>query len=110
MKNTQVCCYCKRWMYSCVATLQFRVTHARNTSWAKRNPESTVWVIEYLCVYPEPRVGLTLRSPPPPGSFSSVTCAMGKLKPQQISQTGIFTSTLYNPITPTALKPLCACV
>lgn len=72
--------------------------------------ESTVWVTEYLCVYREPSVGLTLRSPPPPGSFSTVTCAMGKLKPQQISQIGIFTSVLYNPITPTALKPLCACV
>lgn len=109
-ENTQVCCYCKRLICSCVATLPFRATQARNTSWAKRKPESTVWVIEYLCVYPKPCVGLTLRSPPPPGSFSTMTCAMGKLKPQQISQTGIFTSPLYNPITPTALKPLCACV
>lgn len=93
-----------------MATLLFRAAQARNTIWAKRNPESTVWVIEYLCVYPEPSVRLTLRSPPPPGSFSTVTCVMGKLKPQQISQTGIFTSPLFNPITLTALKPLCACV
>lgn len=110
MKNTQVCCCCKHWINSCLATLQFRATQARNTSWTKRKPESTIWVIEYLCVYPKPIVGLTLRSPPPPGSFSTMTCAMGKLKPQQISQTGIFTSPLHNPITPTALKPPCACV
>lgn len=93
-----------------MATLTFKTTRARNTSWAKRNPENTFWVMEYVYVYPEPSVGLTLRSPPPSGSFSTVTCAMGKLKPQQISQTGIFTSPLYNPITPAALKPLCACV
>lgn len=103
-KNTRVCCCCKRWLDSCMATLQFRGTQARNTSWAKRNPKSTIWVIEYLCVYLEHRVGLTLRSPPPPGSFSAMTCAMGKLKPQQISQTGIFTSPLYNPVTPLCLK------
>lgn len=93
-----------------MATLQFRAIQARNTRHGKRNPESTIGVTEYLRVYPEPTVGLTLRSPPPPGSFSTVTCVMGKLKPQQISQTGIFTSPLYNPITPTALKLLCACV
>lgn len=85
---------------SCVATLPFTVTQARNTSRAKRKPRERRLVIEYLRVYPEPSVGLT----PPPGSFSTVTCAMGRLKPQQISQTGIFTSPLCNPITPAALK------
>lgn len=86
--------------WSCVATLPFTVTQARNTSRTKRKPSEQRLVIEYLRVYPEPSVGLT----PPPGSFSTVTCAMGRLKPQQISQTGIFTSPLCNPITPAALK------
>lgn len=28
-----------------------------------------IWVTEYLCVYPQPTVVLSSRSPPPPGSF-----------------------------------------
>lgn len=67
-------------------------------------------VIEYFSVYPKPCVGLTCPTPPPPGSFFTLTCAMGKLKPTDIFQTGIFTSLLYNPVTLAAFKPrACAC-
>lgn len=63
------------------------------------------WVIEYFSVYP----GLTCPTPPPPGSFFSLTCVMGKLKPQPISpKQEFFTSLLYNPVTPAAFKSQCA--
>lgn len=112
MKNAQVCCDCRRWIHSCVATLPFRATQARNTSRAKRNPECTIWslntsVFTLSLVWDwrfDPRLLL--------GVFPPWHVRWGNFKPQQISQTGIFTSPLYNPKTsPHCLKTtVCMCV
>lgn len=78
-------------------------THARLKDFLK-----ACLVIEYLCVYPEPSVPLMLRPPPPPGSCSTVTCAMRKLKPRQISPKQEFSLLFFIiPQIPTAFKPQC---
>lgn len=107
MKNAQVCCYCRRWIHSCAATLPFRATQARNTSRAKRNPECTIWSLN-TSVFTLSLVW-DWRSDPHLllGVFPPWHVRWGNFKPQQISQTGIFTSPLYNPKTPHCLKNHC---
>lgn len=104
-KITQVHCCCKRRLCSCVATLQFTADTSQKHKLILKKPTEFYlghWIP--LCL---PSAYCGIDAPILTSSrefFPLWHVRWGKLKPRHIFQTGIFTSLLFNPVTPIVLK------